>query len=222
MRISPRSSRLLFAFSLLTAVSVAGVLAFGPSARSQTVEPEARPTPDYGRLSVSPSNLSFALLNYNSKKGRPAAESKTLTIENTGRASNTLLVNVGSITGPGSTSFSISPSPGLYQIVPGKAAAQPFIVTYAPITDGRVTAQIMISTSDASGQRGVTGRIVTLVGNARGPIPTPSITPTPTAIPTPTPFATGTPTPLATGTPTPTPLVTGTPTATPLRTGTPT
>jgi hypothetical protein len=205
MRTLLTSSRALFAFFLLTFVSVVGALAFGSVASSQVVEPDARPTPVFGRLSVSPPNLTFALLNYDSKKGRPASESKTLTIENTGRASNTLLVNVGPITGAGATSFMINPGPNLYQIVPGKASAQPFIVTYRPLTDGRVTAQIMITSNDTSGQKGVTARIVTLVGNARGPIPTPSITPTPTP----------TPTPLTTGTPTPTPLVTVTPTATP-------
>jgi hypothetical protein len=211
MRIPSTSSRILFASFVLTLVSVAGVFAFGSSARSQTVEPEARPTPVFGRLSVSPANLTFALLNYDSKKGRPASESRTFTIENTGRGNNALMVTVGTIMGTGASSFSISRPAGPYNLLPGKAAARSFMVTFTPISDGRVTAQIMISSSDASGQRGVTSRIVNLIGNARGPIPTPSITSTPT--PTPTPLMTTTPTP----TPTPTGSVspTMTPTASP-------
>jgi hypothetical protein len=213
------SSRVLFAFILLTFSSVVGAFAFGSVARSQVVEPEARPTPVFGRLAVSPPNLTFALLNYDLKKGRPASESKFLTIENTGHASSTLMVNVGPITGTGQSSFFITPPPGLYPILPGKAAAQRFLVTFMPISDGRVTAQIMISSSDASGQRGVTGRIVNLVGNARGPIPTPSITPTPTPTPTPLMSATPTPTPTGSVSPTPTATPTASPSSTPLAQG---
>src|SRR5579872_1007101 len=160
MRTPSTSSRVIFAFFLLTFASVVAAFAYGSDISSAIVEPDARPTPVFGRLLVSPPNLTFALLNYDLKKGRPASESKTLTIENTGRASNTLMVTVGQISGPGASSFSITPAAGLYQILPGKASAQPFVVTFTPISDGRVTAQIMISSTDASGQRGVTGRVV--------------------------------------------------------------
>jgi hypothetical protein len=217
MRKPSTSSRVLFAFFLLTFASVVAAFAYGSDASSEIVAPDARPTPVFGRLLVSPPNLTFALLNYDLKKGRPASESKTLTIENTGRANNTLMVNVGQISGPGASSFSITPNPGLFAILPGKAAAQPFVVTFTPISDGRVTAQITIGSSDASGQRGVTGRVVTLVGNARGPIPTPSVTPTPTS--TPTPLMTGTPTPTPTGSVSPTMTPTASPSSTPLPQG---
>lgn len=222
------ASRVRIAFFLIGLVLTAGVLAFGPVANSQTVQPAADPAPDFGRLLVSPPNLTFALLNYDLKKGRPASESRIFTVENTGRGTNTLMVTVGPITGTGASSFSISLPAGTYNLLPGKAAAQSFMVTFTPLNDGRVTAQIMISSSDTSGQRGVTGRVVNLIGNARGPIPTASSTPTPfeTATPTPTPAVTETPTPtpFITGTPTPTPGATETPSPTPttLATGTPT
>jgi hypothetical protein len=212
--------RVLIAFFLLTLASVVSVFAFGPVTDSQVaVEPDARPTPDFGRLAVSPLNLSFKALNFNAKRPQPPFETHPFTIENTGRNSNTLFVTVSAITGINPTSFSISPGPGptVIPLAPGKANAQHFDVTFTPITDGRVTADIVITSTDSSGQRGVTMRTIHLVGNARGPIPTPSITPTPsaTSTPTSTPLMTTTPTPSPTQTPLLTPTPTPTPTAAP-------
>jgi hypothetical protein len=187
--------RTLVAFFILTLASVVGAFAFGPVASSQVVAPDARSTPDFGRLSVSPLNLSFHPLNFNSKKGAPASESKTFMVENTGRSVNTLMVTLEPINGSGAGSFALTPSAGMLSLLPGKSNAQPYIVTFMPTGDGRVTADIVItSTGDPSGIRGVATRTVHLEGIARGPIPTPSITPTPTPLMTTTPTPTATPT----------------------------
>src|ERR1700683_1897831 len=218
----PAVPRVLIAFFLLTFASVAAALAFGPAANSEVVEPDARPTPVFGRLAVSPLNLAFKALNYKAKKPQPSSETKAFIIENTGRATNTLMVLVGPITGTDATSFSISPQPsGPLSIMPGKANAQTFMVTFTPIADGRPTAEIAISSSDASGQRGLTLRTIHLAGVASGPIPTPSFTPTPTPAMTATPAMTPTLPPTGVASPSATPTSSGSPTATPTATSTP-
>jgi hypothetical protein len=209
----PAVPRVLISFFILTLASVAGAFAFGPAASSQVVEPDARPTPVFGRLAISPLNLAFKALNYNAKKPQQASETKPLTIENSGRSTSTLMVLVGPILGIDASSFSISPLPsGPLSILPGKTNAMTFMVTFTPIIDGRATAEIQISSSDMSGQRGPTLRTIHLSGVARGPIPTPSFTPTPTMTATATPTPTPTQTPLMT--PTPTPTTVGSPSAT--------
>ena len=197
--------RLILTFLLLTLVSVVGAFAFGTSSDGSAVaEPDARATPVFGRLTVAPTNLTFHALNFSAKKPPQPSETKSFAIENTGRNNNTLMVMVGPITGNNASSFSISPQPpGPLAILAGKTNAQLFSVTFTPIADGRATAEIQISSSDASGQRGPTLHTIHLTGNARGPIPNPSITPTPTATPTPGGGTSPTPTPGSGATPIP-------------------
>jgi hypothetical protein len=78
-----------------------------------------------------------------------------------------------------------------------------FTVTFAPVVDGRATAEIVVSSiSDPAGIRGVATRTVRLVGVTVGPIPSPTATAT-TVAPTATATATSSPSasPTATGSP---------------------
>jgi hypothetical protein len=208
----PAIPRVVIAFFLLTFASVAAALAFGPVANSEVVEPDARPTPVFGRLAVAPLNLAFKALNFSAKKGAPATEPRTFTIENTGRSTSTLNVQVEAIGGANPTSFSLSPAAGIITLAQDQKAT--YTVNFTPIGDGRVTATIEISSSDLSSQRGPTSRTIHLSGVARGPIPTPSFTPTATPTATPTPAMTPTPTGGVSPTPTATPTATGSPSAT--------
>ncbi|HVN29753.1 MAG TPA: hypothetical protein VMT64_14755 [Candidatus Binataceae bacterium] len=180
----PPLPRIVIAFFILTLASAAGALAFGANASSEVVEPDAVV---FGRLRISPANLSFKVLNFNSKKAQPSSEQKPLTIENTGRGASSLTVQVGAITGADAAAFSISPGPSTYQVLNGKNNATTFQVTFTPAHDGRSTAEIAISSSDTNGQRGATARVIHLTGNARGPIPGGSSSATPSATPTPAP-----------------------------------
>lgn len=173
--------RIVFSLFLLTFASVVGALAFGTNDNSQTVIPDVRPTPDFGILSVSPLALAFHPLNFNAKKKPGSTETRSFTIENAGRSTNTLMVTVGPITGTGASSFSILPAPGAFNLPPGKLNAQKFNVTYTAMTDGVVKASILITATDLAGIRGKSTRTVNLVANARGPIPSPSATSTATA-----------------------------------------
>src|SRR5580658_27484 len=161
----PAVPRVLIAFFLLTLASVVSVFAFGPVASSQmAVEPDARPTPDFGRLAVSPLNLAFKTLNFSAQKGAPASEQKHFTSENTGRSINTLMVTIEPIGGTDPGAFSINPPAGMISLMPGKSNALTYLVNFTPTGDGRATANVVItSTGDSSGIRGVATRTVHLV-----------------------------------------------------------
>ena len=181
----PFFSRLLVVISIVIVAS--GAFAFSSLDETQKIESAAAKSANFGRLVVKPAKLAFKPLNYSSKKPQPSAESKTFSIQNGGKGTDTLMVTVGAITGPNASEFQISPPSGTFGLAPGKAASSVFTVTYTPMSDGRATAQIDVSAVDAGGTRGPTMRTIKLSGSARGPIPIQSATATatPTASPTP-------------------------------------
>jgi hypothetical protein len=98
---------------------------------------------------------------------------KHLTIQNTD-SSNPLNFSVGEITGRDAAAFTLSPTPGVFNISPGASAT--FKVKFTPRKGGVSRAILPLSSG---------GHIANVIlrGRAKGAIPTP--TPTPTATPTP-------------------------------------
>ena len=210
----PATPRIVLSLFLLTFASVAGAFAFGSNESPDAIVPDARPTPDFGRLTVAPLGLVFRGLNFKARKPPVLPDTRTFIVENSGRSTNALTVDVDPISGPQAAEFSISPPSGSYILQPGKASAMTFTVTFAPVVDGRATAEIVVSSiSDPAGIRGVATRTVRLVGVTVGPIPSPTATAT-TVGPTATATATATATGSAAGTPTATSTSSASPTAT--------
>src|SRR5579862_9504233 len=208
MRVSSRP-RLLSMAVFAGLFSVFAGLAYGTYANSQNVEPDAKATPNFSRMTIKPAAVAFPALIF--PRSASTSETKTFSIENTGRGTTDLTVNVGGPTGKGAAAFTILSGEGaLPAIPPGQSAT--VTVQFKPLADGASIADVLV-TAEGGGVRGPTSRNVRLSGVARGPIPTPggSATATATATATSRATATATATSRATATATASPSATATP-----------
>ena len=191
---SPARFRIVLVRSTLILLMLS---ALGWVAYAQTQD-GARVRPSFTKLDVHPASLGFKTLNFSAKRPPTSFQSRTFEIENTGQTGtvpgNPLTVTLGAVTGAGAADFQVSAAPN--PIILDSKGSTTITVTYRPLTDGKATAEILI-TSDAT--RGKQTAKVGLSGTTKGPIPpTPTATVTPTATPTATPTSTASPSSSAT------------------------
>jgi hypothetical protein len=201
MPINPSQPRSRLVPVLGSALALLVVAALGWSAYAQT-EDSAGAKVVFTKMSINHGSLSFQLLNYLKKKPPTTFQTRDFTITNTGNDPlNPLSVTVVPPAGTGAADFILS-GPTSPILLSAKSSVS-FAVTYRPLTDGKVEAEIDV-VSNAT--RGKQAENIKLTGNAKGPVP-----PTATATPTTTPTATVAPTITLTPTPTASPSASATP-----------